>query len=210
MLENLIKLADELDKRGYTKEVAKIDALIKKDAGRHELFRALKNDDLDGAIKGLLGMNNEDLGITTQEFKFLTQDLMNAKSNEAHDPDECAYYMDAARKRVGIEKPEEQTINTHNPVTGKPWSSGPVSKDDASELDSFGHQVISSIYNKSIKSLNELNYGDLMWLANHISGMRSIAKSMGDPDKTADGYKKLIEQINNVLNKIDDDRAING
>lgn len=122
MLEKLIKLADELDKRGYVKEASQVDALIRKDAGRHELFRALKSDDVDGAIKSLVGVSNEDLGLTTDAFKKLTQDLMNAKSYETHDPSESARWMEVARKRIGVAKPQEQTTQTHNPFTGREWN----------------------------------------------------------------------------------------
>lgn len=137
MLDKLIKLANELDQRGYTKEASQIDALIRKEAGRHELFRALKSDDVDGAIKSLVGMNNEDLGITTEEFKKLTQDLTNAKSYESHDPAESVSWMEIARKRLGVEKPEVQTVKTHNPVTGLPWSSGPVEESKGKDYDDY-------------------------------------------------------------------------
>src|SRR5574337_903979 len=162
MIDSLIKLANELDKRGYQKEADQIDGLIKKNAGRHELFRALKNNDVDGAVKSLVGMNNEDLGLTSDEFRELTKDLSNAKlkQNEG-DPEIRDNFMDQARDVLGIEKPVQQSTQTHNPITGLPWSSGPVED-----------------WNMPVKSPRELNDWEKDWLNRQLADRGQIGRKI--------------------------------
>lgn len=187
MLDKLIKLANELDQRGYTKEASRVDVLIKKNAGRHELFRALKNDDIEGAINSLSRMNNEDLGITTQEFKFLTKDLMDAKSYEAHDPAESANSMEKARQILGIEKPVQQTTQTHNPITGLPWSSGPTNIQLEKEL-----LQLKSIINPHRGAADTRSSIDVRPAEDYISILAGLAFKPDDLVKKLDkaGYKK--------------------
>jgi hypothetical protein len=91
--------------------------------GYNELIRALKSDDAQAAKKALVGISPQDLGLTDGKFRSL------------------AYFIDQATKEFGSglggarlilgmpasypKTPDQQTTATHNPVTGKPWSSRP-------------------------------------------------------------------------------------
>lgn len=121
MFDKLLKLANYLDENGLEKEADQVDALIKVIAGRHELYRALKNDDAEGAKKAMTGMSNEDLGLTSLEFNRLIKDLVMASDHTDFDTAERERWMEVARSRLGIKKPEVQTTETHNPITGRKW-----------------------------------------------------------------------------------------
>lgn len=90
---------------------------------KNSLIRALKADDPKAAKQALTGMNGEDLGLTHQEFNQLAKEIADANKNIPVDGMSAAG-MNIARKILGVGKDVKQTIATHNPVTGQPWSSG--------------------------------------------------------------------------------------
>lgn len=91
---------------------------------KNSLIKALKQDDAKAAKQALTGMSGEDLGLGHKEFGDLTNEIdFAARQKPGYD----AIAMDAAREILKIQgKDTKQSTSTHNPVTGQPWSSGPV------------------------------------------------------------------------------------
>lgn len=121
-LEKLIRLANNLDKKGLYEEASELDKIISIAANSSGLIRALKNDSADESRKALQDFVSqlpshvspaEELGMDSGQF----HDFFKA----VDDGD-----LGAARKLFGVELDSPQSPQTHNPLTGKPWPSGPV------------------------------------------------------------------------------------
>jgi len=164
MLKKLTALANKLDQKGLYREADILDTIVRTAGNKNSLIRALKNDDAQTAHKALTGMSGDDLGLTHQEFGWLTNgiDFANEHLNDKPYEDSVKKRMDKARELLGIGKNVKLDPLTHNPMTGQPWKSGPVKKDDeltpaqlaflrkyrkiAMGLKSFNYQGLQQIY----------------------------------------------------------------
>lgn len=192
MLNKLLKLANYLDENGFAKEADQVDALIKVVAGRHELFRALKNDDAEGAKKAMTGMSNEDLGLGSLEYKRLFNALNNATDNTDFDSAERERWMGVARKYLGIEKPEVKTTQTHNPITGLPWSSGKAENKLSWEEQNF----VKNTMGIDAKSLENMDLDDIRILCGKID--EYVDDKLGgwfNKDPLMDAYTKAAREF---------------
>lgn len=107
-------------------------ALLESNVEKGNLIKALKDDD-EQKVKdafGVLVRNSMKYSSPQSELQMSTKEFSDFKSAIFNGD------LDAARKLFGVTKPgAQQTTATHNPVTGKPWSSGPVRDDQlASDL----------------------------------------------------------------------------
>lgn len=167
MLYKLISLANKLDKLGLYKEADLLDTILRKEADKNSLIRALKKDDTVAAKQALVGLSGEDLGLTHKEFQRLT--------NMIFDAQEYTYDtrpMEEARLLLGIGKDiktDKGKIDTSeiNPFTMKPWPSGPVVKNELDDILGIVNYVVSKhggIENYSIDESEDIGKHTFDWL----------------------------------------------
>jgi hypothetical protein len=75
----------------------------------NNLIMALRKDDAIEAKRALAGLRPADLHMTERDFRTLANAVLQQD-------------LDTARQIFKVEKDFTQTTQTHNPVTGKPWS----------------------------------------------------------------------------------------
>ncbi len=76
MLKKLISIANKLDQKGFYQEADLLTKMASIMVSRSNLFKALKNNDVEAARKALVGMSGDDLGLTHGEFRDLTSAIM--------------------------------------------------------------------------------------------------------------------------------------
>jgi hypothetical protein len=122
MIRQLIKIANRLDAAGYYDLASEIDMLLKTASIESDLTRALKDKDPNAAKRVLLDAAHasrdtsaaQELGLDDNTFRELYDAIGSANLNRARDI-------------WGIGKEEDLTdTSKYNPITGKPWTSGPV------------------------------------------------------------------------------------
>jgi len=74
----------------------------------NNLVKALKQNNAIEAKRALAGLGPRDLRMTTNAFR----ELANAVLQQD---------LDKARQIFGVEKEQNTSSDTHNPITGQPW-----------------------------------------------------------------------------------------
>jgi len=156
IINELIVLADALDKLGLGKEAAEVDRILKQASimnARSDLIDALKNDDRGKAKSTIVSLQGQLTGgATIDEELGLSEDATREFLNAIY-----SGRLEKAREIFGVGKDiDTSDTSTYNPFTGQPWASDPakeVPKREDTEIARYLRSLNSEIIN---------NYGGML------------------------------------------------